>query len=191
MKKSVLLIIFSIFQVSNADAFILEPYIFTSYGEAKHPNQSESPTMFAHGIGASLLFSIIPMLSAGVSADYRLYNQISEVKSPYGNRTGKRAAISPTIGLKVGPVFFKYYYHIYGDYELSNATSSGENLTYTDVSGHSFWLSIPIMPLIRAGVFYEMESFAKYKNGSTETDLSKTKNELEFDKFGLYMSVLF
>ncbi|MDD0854002.1 hypothetical protein HBN50_12895 [Halobacteriovorax sp. GB3] len=189
MKKLILCLILS-FQVIEARAILFEPYIFTSYGEATHPNESESPKMFAHGVGASVLFSLIPMLSAGLSADYRLYSQMSDVKSPYGNRTGKRLAIHPTLGLKLGPAFFKYYYQAFGDYELDNETSSGEKLTYTDVSGHSFWLSFPVFPLTRVGVFYELEKYSKYENGSTEVDLSTSNNELEFNKFGIYLSIL-
>ncbi len=174
----------------EAKAFMIEPYLFTSYGEAVHPNESESPTMFGHGVGTSVLFDVFPMISLGVSGDYRFYNQSSEVKSPYGNRTGKRLAISPTLGVKLGPIFFKYYYHLTGDYELDNATDSGSEVTYTDVSGHSFWLSIPVFPLIRVGAFYEMESFDTSINGATETDLTTNNNELEYNKFGIYFSIL-
>ncbi len=188
--KKLILSLFLIFQTIGTQAFLLEPYVFTSYGKAKHFNEAESPTLLAHGIGASLLFSILPTIYLGGSADYRLYSQMSEVKSPYGNRTGKRLALSPTIGVKLGPVFFKYYYHLLGDYKLDNPTSSGNNLTYSDVSGHSFWLSFPVLPRLRAGAFYEMESFSKYNNGSTDTDLSASNNELEFNKFGLYISIL-
>ncbi len=188
--KKILLTLFLLFQVVESKAIMFEPYVFTSYGEVAHATESESPTMFGHGIGGSVLFSALPIVFLGVSADYRLYNQSSEVKSPYGNRTGKRLAISPTLGVKLGPVFFKYYYQMYGDYELDNATDSGSKVTYSDVSGHSFWLSIPIAPLLRAGAFYEMEKFDTSINGSNETDLTRNSNELSFDKFGLYLSIL-
>ncbi len=188
--KKLIVCLFLLFQVIETKAFLLEPYLFTSYGEASHPNESESPSMFAHGVGASLLFSVLPMVYLGASADYRLYNQSSDVMSPYGNRTGKRLAMSPTLGIKVGPVFFKYYYHLAGDYELDNKTDAGTKVTYTDVSGHSFWLSIPMAPLLRVGAFYEMESFDTSENGSVETDLSSSNNQLEFNKYGLYISIL-
>ncbi len=188
--KKVLLCLFLLVHIVDTKAFLLEPYVFTSYGEASHPNESESPTMFGHGIGASLLFSVLPMIYIGASGDYRLYNQASDVKSPYGNRTGKRLAISPTLGAKIGPVMFKYYYHLAGDYELDNATDAGSNVTYTDVSGHSFWLSIPMAPMLRIGAFYEMETFETSEVGSVETDLTTNSNELEYNKYGIFLSIL-
>lgn len=188
--KNLVITLLLIFFNYEVKAFLIEPYVFTSYGEASHPNESESPKMFAHGIGTSLLFSPLSLIYLGASADYRLYNQFSKVKSPYGNRTGKRLGIYPTLALRLGPIFFKYYYHILGDYKLDNATSGGEKLTYTDVSGHSFWLSYPMFPTLRLGVFYEMEKFSKYENGSNETDLTKSNNELEFNKFGIFFSIL-
>lgn len=189
MKKLLLCLLLTV-HAYQAKAFLFEPYVFTSYGEASHPTESESPTMFGHGVGASLLFSVFPLIHLGASADYRMYNQSSEVKSPYGNRTGKRLAISPTLGIKLGPAFFKYYYHMSGDYELDNATSNGNNLIYKDVSGHSFWLSVPVFPLVRVGAFYEMEKFGKYEEGTTEVDLTETEDELEFNKYGIYFSIL-
>ena len=188
--KKLLLCLFLLLHVTGAEAFILEPYVFTSYGEASHPNESESPKMFGHGVGASLLFSVLPLVYFGGSAEYRFYNQSSEVKDPYGNRTGKRMAISPTLGIKLGPVFFKYSYHMLGDYELDNKTSSDTEVKYSDVSGHSFWLSVPVAPMLRVGAFYELESFSTTENGSVETDLSTNNNELEFNKYGLYLSIL-
>lgn len=188
--KKILLCLYFIFQINQAHAWMIEPYVFTSYGEAAHLTESESPKMFAHGVGASVLFDIFPTISLGASADYRFYAQISEVKSPYGNRTGKRLAISPTLGVKLGPVFFKYYYQMKGDYELDNPTTSGSTVTYSNVTGHTFWASIPFWPLIRLGVFYEMETFEKSINGTSQTNLDARNNELEFNKFGIYLSIL-
>lgn len=188
--KKLLVGLFLILQVIEVKAILLEPYVFSSYGKAAHPNESESPTMVAHGLGTSLLFEAIPMIYIGASADYRFYNQLSTVKSPYGNRTGKRLAISPTLAVKIGPVLFKYYYHLLGDYKLDNATSSGSKVTYKGVTGHTFWLSMPIAPMLRIGAFYELEKFGKSQTGSVETDLKAANNQLKFNKYGLYLSIL-
>ena len=187
MKKILLLLL--LIGTHSSHALFIEPYLFSGMGTAKHPNESESPKMMTHSIGASVGFSILGPVQFGVSADYRFYNQLDEVKSPYGNRTGSRLAISPTLAVKLGPVLLKYNYQMYGDYELSNNTDSGNSITYTDVKGHTFFLSIPFSPLLRIGAFYELEKFESVITGSTESDLTTNNNELEFNKIGLYMSV--
>lgn len=176
---------------SVVNAFLLEGYAFTSYGKAEHANETESPAMFAHAIGTTLAFRALGPIGLGASADYRFYNQSDEPKNPYGNRTGKRFSLAPALTVIVGPIYFRYNLQIFGDYKLSNPTSTGDEIVYKSVLGHSFFVSIPLYPKIRIGAFYEMETFDKYELGSAEIDLSANNNELEFNKFGIFLATLF
>jgi len=141
--------------------------------------------MLQYGIGTTIGLGFYPFI-LGVSADKYLVNQMSDVKSPYGNRKGSRTNIfSLTIGLNIMSFILKADYQFMGNYNLDKKNIEGLEIKYETPKGLRFYLGMQFefMPLAgKLGFFYESVDYEKEIVGANESILS---NKMNIKQIGL------
>ncbi len=166
-----------------AGPFHLDLHASAGYGKAEVENASESPSMVQYGVGTTLGWHFLPLLYAGISADYFMVTQLTKPNNSFGNRKGSRTNLaSPTIGLNAGNFHLKFDYQILGTYTLGKKTSGEQKVSYETPTGMRVYLGYKYAPTLEWGAFYETVSYKKEKVGDSESELT---NKMKISQIGL------
>lgn len=136
------------------------------------------------------------IFSIGAISDYRLVAQTSVAESSWANRSGKRwNEISPYAEITIKRFRLRFLYQFRGDYELTNATATGDSVSYGSPKGYrgeaqvcalrgkERFYKIPGKCFFYLGGFYEMVKFGTEEVGTrTAQNLSQP---LVLKHFGL------
>lgn len=190
MGLNYIFIIFLAFNVEIAYASIYFDFgLNAGKGSAIMQNESESPKVIQYGFGSTLGHEIYGV-NLGVSLDYYLVEQLSDVKPPYGNRRGSRQNIaSPTLILNFLSVTLKFDYQFLGFYKFSNKTSAGSLIKYSDPLGMRIYLGIDSIFIPgELGIFYESIEYSTETYGKIKRELT---NKFTIKQIGLKISFVF
>jgi len=190
------LLLFFIFSFISFQAHALSPIYLDIHGSvgkgvAEVEQEAVSPDIIQYGAGTTIGLNYF-LFFVGASFDYYLLEQMSEVKTPYGNRKGVRTNLfSPTIGISLPKLTLKFDYQLKGDYELSKKTASNQILKYESPSGYRiyFGYGFGFMPFgSELGFFYENIEYEKEITETTEVELT---NKLVVNQVGLMFNLSF
>ena len=163
-KIIMLILIFPMMAFSQSSGsskrFLFEINSLFGYGSAKTASDLTAPVIGAFNLGVALGINI-KKITLGLSYDYRVLTQYSEVDVTVGNRRG--TFISPTsLLLRINFEKIKFGFLIIGNgtYDLTNITANGKKLIYTNPSGFRFDLIFKKFSKLTPLIFYESVSFS-------------------------------
>ncbi len=154
----------------NAAADMLYLDLSATGSYSKVSGITNPPTLGQFGLGITAAYNWTSSIFIGVSSDYRLINQYSDLDVAVGNYRGSRWNMaSPTLGFQFGSFVTKIDLQILGNYELANATATGSKIAFKGPIGGRISISYPFQGSIYLGAFYETLSF-KTLNDSASGD---------------------
>lgn len=184
-----------LFQSANAAQLQLPDWMYgdgnisLSYSKATIIQGADAPTLGQAGIGLTGGYRFEEFFG-GLTTDFRISGQYSDVKPTVGNARGTRwNIVSPTIGWHRGNLLIKGDVQFLGSYRLRNDGPGGATISYTSPIGGRVVGMYRVFEKIHAGLFYELVSFSKQNNSLTgETSL---ENKLKLWQTGLTASYVF
>lgn len=130
------------------------------------------PILGQYGAGTTIAYKFFPFLFSGITSDYRIAAQYSDVSKTIGNFGGSRFNYAaPTIGFVFPSFTLKLDFQFLGDYKLSKTTTKGESIQYKNPQGARAILLLPFtkrlihMP-ITLGLNGEYMTFDKQNSSS-------------------------
>lgn len=171
----------------SANALALGPFYVDFHGSAgkatmEVKDEKKSPDGYQYGVGSTIGWKFA-FIYLGASADYYKVAQTTKPNDSFGNRGGTRTnLLSPTLGLALGNLRFKFDYQMMGDYKLEKKTNGGEAVSYEEPKGYRGYAGYRLGAFTEAGVFYETVDYAKEKIGSSK---KKLDNKMNVSQFGL------
>ncbi len=158
-------------------------------GYTKVSGLTSSPKLGQFGGGFSLGYFWTDWFFTGISSDYRLINQYSDVDDTIGNYRAKRwNLVSPTLGIKYWILVFKADFQFLGNYTFLNTTSTGSTFSLKSPIGGRASLSAPIWENFYLGIYYELLSFGKTNDSISGVTTLDPKRK--FTQFGLSISYI-
>lgn len=144
----------------SAKFFMLEFNSLFGWGGAKTATDATTPSIGTFNLGIGLGVNI-KKVTLGLSYDYRMLTQFSDVDATVGNRRG--TFISPTSLLfrinfekiKIGILLINN-----GTYNLMNITANGKKVVYTNPSGFRFDFIFRKMNKFTPVIFFESVTFS-------------------------------
>lgn len=195
---------FGFLDTAAAAALDLGVFSFGGVGVATMSTQStKEPEIFHSAFGAVVGVSPFRMFSVGAVGEYQSVNQTSEAKAPWGNRTGSRTALgNPYLDINMKFLRFRYVHHFFGNFKLSNPTSSGQEIVYEDprgfrgeihlcaIRGKERYYKLPGKCYVYAGGYYESVEFGSERVGISASPAVLSK-PLHLKHYGLTLGVGF
>lgn len=139
---------------------LFEVSALAGWGSSQLPSDANVPAIGTFTLGAALGINV-KKISIGVGYDYRTLTQYSEVDPAVGNRRG--TFISPaTVFLRLNFEKIKFGLVLIssGTYELTNITSTGQKVIYTDPSIVRFDLIFKKQKRFTPLIYIETASFS-------------------------------
>jgi hypothetical protein len=130
---------------SAKEWYVVEATMLGGQGSSAISTDQQSPTIGTFSFGVTVGIRV-RKFTLGVSADYGVATQFSDITAAEGNRRGNfYNYFSPTISLDFGRYFIKLDYQNSGQYVLTNSSMAGETVAYSDAQGIriQFGLSFP------------------------------------------------
>lgn len=119
----------------------------------------------------------IKKISLGLSYDYRILTQFTDVEPLVGNRRGTFVSpVSVLFRLNFEKIKFGFLLVNSGTYELTNKTAVGQKLVYTKPSGFRFDIIFKKFGKITPVLFYESVAFSGMQLDGLDAPLSSNLN---------------
>ena len=166
---------------SKAKLLLFEVYSLAGWGSSQIATDAKVPSIGTFTVGAGVGLNI-KKFSIGVSYDYRVLTQFSDVDSSVGNRRG--TFVTPAslfLRLNFEKIRFGIGLISGGTYELTNMTSSGQKVVYTDSSGIRFDIIFKRMAKFTPLIFVETASFSGMQLDGVKSTLA---SKLNYSNFG-------
>ena len=139
---------------------LFEVSALAGWGSSQLPSDANVPSIGTFTLGAAIGINV-KKISIGVGYDYRTLTQYSDVDPTVGNRRG--TFISPaTVFLRLNFERIKFGLVLIssGTYELTNITSTGQKVIYTDPSIVRFDLIFKKQKRFTPLIYIETASFS-------------------------------
>lgn len=174
---------------SGDDTFYLDLHLVGAYAQVAHPSIVSSPTLGEGSGGLTLGWYFYSPLFICISGDYGNMSQLSSVDDQIGNFRGTRGpGASAGLGINLSGYILKAEYVGLSTYNLTNANSSGQSISYSGASGVRGALLFPFFTSLDMGLFYESTSYSQQSLSGTSATLS---SPLVLTEYGLIMAVVF
>lgn len=160
--------------------FLFEFNTLFGWGSSQMASDATVPSIgsFDLGIGAGVN---IKKITLGISYDYRILTQFSDVDATVGNRRGTFVSPSSLLfRLNFEKIKFGFLLINNGTYELTNITATGKKVVYTDPSGFRFDLIFKKMSKITPIIFFESVNFSGMQLDGVKATLSGNLNYTNF-----------
>lgn len=165
---------------SKSKRFLIEFNTLIGWGGSQIAGDANVPSVGTFGLGIGLGVNV-KKFTLGLSYDYRILTQFSDVDATVGNRRG--AIVSPTsllLRINFEKIKFGLLLISNGAYELTNITSSGKKVVYTDPSGMRFDIIFKKMARFTPLLFLETISFSGMQLDGVKSALSSPLNYSNF-----------
>ena len=159
-------------------------------GTAALATEAEAPQVNVYTAGVSFGVRIYHFFLLGGRGAYSQIDQTSKLTAQSGNRSGTRMVpLAPLLGVDLRFARLLADFQMSGDYELSNADTSGNQITYKKPSGLGLELLFNLSRRMGAGFRYERVDFSQEQTGSASA--VQLPNELRLQSYGLVVDFHF
>jgi hypothetical protein len=168
MKKLLFVLLFStqLFAFTLSDIY-LEPNGRFSYVKSSFfASTGSTPLLFSGSFGLTAGYWLHEDYFLGLSTEYSVLNQYSDIDPLAGNNRGTRwNVITPTLGWRVfNKIVLKVDFEFLGSYNLANPLPGDQYVSYTNPFGIKLTLSIPVVYRVSLGLLFEYVTFSKIEN---------------------------
>ncbi len=157
---------------AKSKRFLIEVNSMFGWGSAQRAGDAAVPSIGTFDLGIGLGINI-KKITVGISYDYRILTQHSDVNSSVGNRRGNFT--SPTsllFRVNFEKIRMGFLLINNGSYELTNLDVNGKKIIYTKPSGFRFDLIFRQMKKITPFLFFESVSFSGMQLDGIDSALS-------------------
>jgi hypothetical protein len=159
---------------------------FGGYTQTTVPTGATKPTILTFGGGVHVGMPLGP-LTAGITSDFKMYNQYSDPDQVVGNQRGNRwNMVAPYVAMDFGSLTARVNVQFLGSYKLGNKTADGADLSYTKPFGGRADVLYGMGPKIKLGAYFEYLMFGNQNSTTTGDTVLTTKWKLT--QFGLLLS---
>lgn len=166
---------------SKTKRFLFEVHSRAGWGSSQIATDANVPSIGSFSVGAGIGINI-KKFSIGISYDYRILTQHSDVDSSVGNRRG--TFVSPAslfLRLNFEKIKFGLSLINSGTYELTNITGPGQKVIYTEPGGVRFDVIFKKLAKFTPLIFFESANFSGMQLDGVKSALT---NNLTYSNFG-------
>ena len=161
--------------------FLIDFNSIVGWGNSQISTDANVPSIGTFGLGIGLGINI-KKVSIGLSYDYRVLTQFSDVNAAVGNRRG--TFVSPAsllFRINFEKLNFEFLLISNGTYDLTNITAAGKKVVYTDPSGIRFSIMFKKLARFNPVIFFESVNFSGQLLDGVKATLG---NPLSYSNFG-------